>query len=178
MNEALGIESPENLRYSYLDKFQVVDGPCQIPPHKCAGCGHALVNSTDQYVDWGFDVDFYGQIILCVDCFRQAANQLEFMAPEQWKELQKDSETRFHMIQDLLAENKRLRDALASLGLIGIVATDLSLSDAGKVQESGGGSEGGDPPPPAEQESNGQDASKGSTELSGDDTLSDLIAGI
>lgn len=178
-----------NLQYSYLDKFQIQTGPCQIPPHKCAGCGRALVNSSDTWVDWNFDVEFYGQVIICTDCFRQAANQLEYAAPEQWKEMFQETQKQFSVIQDLLQENKRLRDVLASLGLIGVVADGLSLASVGEIEESvrsqggengnkelpGGGSESTDSPEP---ESDGSDAGKGSPKLHGDDTLNELIAGI
>lgn len=183
------VESPENLQYSYLDKFQIMTGPCQIPPHKCAGCGRALVSSSDTWVDWNFDVDFYGQVIICTDCFRQAANQLEYAAPEQWKEMHAETVKQFEVIQDLLQENKRLRDVLASLGLIGLVSDGLSRASVGEIEESvrcqggeggdasvsSGGSESADSP---ESESDGSDASKGSSQLHGDDTLDELIAGI
>jgi hypothetical protein len=100
------------------------------------------------------------------------------MAPEQWKQVVDENRDLCAKLESLSDENKRLRDALASLGLIGVIATDLDLSDVGAVEESGPGIEGSDTPAPAEPESDGQDAGGGSSELHGDDALNELIAGI
>jgi len=189
MVDDIGVETPENLRYSYLDKFQVLQGPMQLPPHKCAGCGYALVSSTDKYVDWCFDVEFYGQVALCINCFRSAANQIGYMSPDQWESVMTERSDLYGRVHELIEENMRYKDALASLGLIGVTSADSSVASVGEVEESessdggesgnapvsDGGSEGDNA---TEPESDGQDASQGSSELYGDDTLNELIAGI
>lgn len=189
MVNELGVETPENLKYTYLGKIQVLEGPMQLPPHKCAVCGRALVSNTDKYIDWCFDVEFYGQVAFCTDCFLSAANQLGYMAPDQWESVMTERHQMFGRIEELMEQNKRLSDALASLGLVGIPVDNSLVSPLGsnKVSEANDGGASGNAPfsdgdsegnDSAEPKSDGSTSSKGSPELHGDDTLNELIAGI
>jgi hypothetical protein len=49
-------------------RFQLLDRPAALPG-KCAVCG--AVNKP--VVDFGFDLDFYGVVMFCVECLRSAA---------------------------------------------------------------------------------------------------------
>lgn len=187
--EALAL-LPDNLRYSYIDKFQVLPGPLNFPPYKCAGCGNHILSKEQGYVDWGFQLDFYGQVVFCVDCFRQAANQLYFMDPGQVRQLVEAKSKLIRENSDLINEVTELRNALAA---IGIVTRNPSIDGAPFTDEEGspevGEREGFDvpvepkvsggdeqPTPEAKSESLRQDTSSRSTELSSDDTLDRLLS--
>lgn len=180
---------PENLRYSYIDKFQILDGPLNQPPYKCAGCGNHILSKEQGYVDWGFSVDFYGQVCFCTDCFRQAANQLCFMDPQQVRQLVEAKSKLIRENSDLINEVTELRNALASIGIVtrDPVIDGVPFSGATQQREIPAGqsiSRGGQFRASVENEftaasteskSVRQNTSKRSSQLSGDDTLDQLL---
>lgn len=173
---------PENLVYTTIDKFQLRQGPVDQAPHKCASCGNPIITKEQWYVDWLFTLDYYGQVIFCVDCVRQMANQLGYMDPKQVRELVMAGSAVTAQNMQLLEENKRLRDALAALGLVTSNPV-LDNSDLVSVEEP----RQEDEPDPVEQPVNDpepdeaesgtvqQDASERPSSLSGDDTLDQLL---
>lgn len=62
---------------SLTSRFQIVERPLALPG-KCASCG-----STDrQSVDFGFDVDDYGTVYLCIPCLTEVGTVIG-LVPEQ-----------------------------------------------------------------------------------------------
>lgn len=187
--EALA-ELPENLRYSYIDKFQVQKGPLNQPPYKCAGCGNHIMSAEQDYIDWGFSVDFYGQVVFCGHCFRQAANQLYYMDPNQVRQLVEAKSKLIRENSDLINEVTELRNALAAIGVVTrhnppIERSPLPVDPRQEENreyerrdlpvESGTTDEDELPTPPAEPEPVRQSSSERSAELRGDDTLERLL---
>lgn len=186
--EALA-ELPENLRYSYIDKFQVQKGPLNQPPYKCAGCGNHILSAEQDYIDWGFSLDFFGQVVFCGYCFRQAANQLYYMDPTQVKQLVEAKSALIRANSDLINEVTELRNALSAIGVVtrnplidgvplhGEEGSQGSSGEAGRDAPVDSPVSSGDEhtTPEAESESVRQDASERFAELSGNDTLDKLL---
>lgn len=175
IDEITELETPENMRYSYLDKFQILEGPLELPPNKCAGCGFAIYEKAHKYVDWNFSLEFYGQVVFCVDCFRQAANQLGYMDPDQTERLIDAKCEQVRLNSELVNEVARLRDALASLGLIGLTHGDTHIPIVGEMES--------EPDLPvdngkfarAKQRSNKSTDVGGSADVSSDDIVTQLL---
>lgn len=60
-------------------RFSVSAKP-QVSPGKCACCGSV----SKPVVDFGFDVEFYGSVLMCGDCIREAYSMLTAMFPDQY----------------------------------------------------------------------------------------------
>lgn len=64
-------------------KVQVVAYPTQLPS-KCACCGsvpngHTELKNTRYFVDFGLDLNEFGTVYLCSDCFVEAASKFGFI---------------------------------------------------------------------------------------------------
>ena len=69
----MNVESPESV---INGRFKVSEKPL-VAPGKCACCG-----AVDRpVVDFGFDVDFYGTILMCGNCLREALGVYEGAFP-------------------------------------------------------------------------------------------------
>lgn len=173
---------PENMIYTTIDKFQVRQGPVDQAPHKCASCGNPIISKEQWYVDWLFTIDYYGQVLFCVDCVRQMANQLGYMDPGQVKQLVEAKSALIRQVSELLNENLELRNALAA---IGIVTRDSEFVKRDCVADSEERQASGDVPveqsvddsnfDEAEPRAVQQNTSERLTRLSGDDTLDKLL---
>lgn len=177
---------PENLKYTTIDKFQVRPGPVDQPPYKCASCGNPIISKDQWFVDWLFTLDYYGQVLFCVECVRQMCNQLGYMDPGQVRQLVEAKSKLIQQVSELINENMELRNAL---GAIGIVTRDSEFVRRTGVADSSeretGGQEGGDSPVDqsvadresveAEQGSVQSDSVERSPVVSGDDTLDELL---
>jgi len=177
---------PENMVYTTIDKFQVRQGPVDQPPYKCASCGNPIISKDQWYVDWLFTLDYYGQVIFCTDCVRQMCNQLGYMDPGQVRELVMTGSRVTAQNMELIEENKRLRDALAAIGLVTRDPEsnrDSSVADSSEREASG--PEVGDSsvdqsiadrePVETEQGSVQSTPVERSSVVSGDDTLDELL---
>lgn len=173
---------PDNMIYTTIDKFQVRQGPVDQAPHKCASCGNPIISKEQWYVDWLFTIDYYGQVLFCIDCVRQMANQLGYMDPGQVKQLVEAKSALIRQVSELLNENLELRNALAA---IGIVTRDPNFSDGLSLVVEETGQDDRDVPveqpvddsnfDEAEPRVVQSDSSERSARLSGDDTLDKLL---
>lgn len=103
------------------NKFQVVEEPLSIIPHKCSGCGRYSSNDPEnplQFIHWNFDVEFYGFVYICVGCVAQMAGRLGFAFPKQVEQMTRTTERFMDFADKLEAENRELRNALGSLGVV------------------------------------------------------------
>lgn len=165
----------DNMEYSHLDAFQIHVGPPPMSPHKCAACGRY---NADKFIDWNFQLDFYGNVYLCLECFTQCANQLQYMDSTQWERVVDELHTVEERCAELEEENEALKGALRNLGII--LDRDLipGVPPVGEVPESNSdaGSRKRNPrtkPRPA-QSNDG----RRSTDISGDDTLDGILGSI
>ena len=51
-------------------KFQLTNSPAL--PASCVACGRSQSNSNQQFVDFNASLDWYGAILFCVDCIKEA----------------------------------------------------------------------------------------------------------
>lgn len=102
------------------DRVQVLDHP-QALPGKCVICGYpgGIHGDGRKFVDFQFDIDFYGAVIFCTSCLTNCVNKLGFLSPEQTKELEGKLLKLEESLQRALTENARLRNALDSLDFLG-----------------------------------------------------------
>jgi len=72
-------------------------------PNKCANCSFSGYEPGRFFVDFGVDLEFYGTIYLCTNCFAECANIIGWISPAEADQLKsRDAE--------LTAEVERLRE--------------------------------------------------------------------
>lgn len=120
-----------------LGRFQViVNSSPPALPGKCVVCG---TTSRDiSYVDFGFDLDFYGVVYFCSNCITEVAMLLNYIPPAQWQELT-DS------LGDVVAENTELQqrngelkhaiDSLSRLISAGSVTVTVDVEDVADTEQ-------------------------------------------
>lgn len=105
-------------------RFRIMERP-NIMPGKCAVCG-----GVDRpVVDFGLNIQFYGAVMLCVDCVSEAGVRVGMVRPEDNAEANLQtgqSVTEFLEAHNLKVITNELHDALA-----GVVA-GYSASDAAR----------------------------------------------
>lgn len=62
-------------------------------PGKCVVCGYSGGKDEDErtFIDFGFDLDYYGVVYFCSGCMTEIANVLGFYDHEQWGALVKEN---------------------------------------------------------------------------------------
>lgn len=159
-----------------LSRFQILEAPQTLSPNKCV-CGAW----SGPFIDLGIDIDEgYGVVYLCKDCFVEAAGQLGYHSPEQYK-------TATIAVEILRTENNKLKDRmevmenaldslsalskLSTVGLSGNAVLDFPQPEQSiKVDD--------------DSESSGEEGSikqadvEGSTDLFNDDSLNDFLDSI
>ena len=109
----------EEITYSQLAKFQLLEEPLQNPPHKCCGCGRYSSGNPSEllhFVDMGFDLEFLGEVYICIEgCFREVMNQLGVLTREQTLRLQEKHDKLIEENKRLTEENKEYKDAVGSI---------------------------------------------------------------
>jgi hypothetical protein len=94
-------------------RFRIMERP-EIMPGKCAVCGGV----SRPVVDFGLNIQFYGAVMLCVDCVSEAGVRVGMVRPEDNAEdnLQTgQSVTEFLEAHDFKVVTRELHDALASV---------------------------------------------------------------
>lgn len=165
------------MEYNYLSKYQIVEGPLQQLPNRCAGCGSY---DAKRYLDWGLSIEFFGTVYICLDnCLTELVNQFGYHSPEQFDLLQKGHNDLLIDCTKLSEENKELKSALASITSVLGMDRAISMSDPSTVEQI-------KPQPESESEhvtdsdevesrSNEQDDEPGSSDVSSDDSLNKLF---
>lgn len=103
-----------------LGRFQIVHGSPPCLPGKCVVCG----STHGRFVDFGFDIDFYGVVYFCDKCFTEGANSLGYLSPRQGQDLR---DLVMHLEEQVAIEsgkNVRLNDAVDSLSRLRISVPD------------------------------------------------------
>lgn len=66
-------------------KVQVIRNTEALPA-KCVIC-HKPVDGNRQFIDFGFDIDYYGQVLFCVECLSPVAEACGYVRYEDFKKL-------------------------------------------------------------------------------------------
>jgi hypothetical protein len=183
---------------SAQSKFQFVTAPLQQLPHKCAGCFRYDDPDCDKnghlvFLDWNFEVEFYGKVFICVDCLREIVNQLGWATDKQVKRADNVISDLLGQVSALSVENENLRNAVGNLSIVaadrpainfsssstmadfevtdGDVADDTERVSDESISDS-------DVEPGINEELARQDDGEGSTDLRGDDDLNALLDSI
>ena len=115
------------------DRVQVLDFLNALPG-KCAMCGYPGGQGDGRkFVDIGFDLDFYGQVVFCSHCMGQIAERLGYVPQERVQHLYDDLEKSVNQIQLMGAENAKLRHGLSSLDFL---PRHIDTSNEGTAKES------------------------------------------
>jgi len=115
-------------------RFKVLDRPYNDPGH-CAVCGSV----SKPVVDFDMSVDYYGAVLLCADCVREAfilMNTLhpELTAPAQVVPLYDGNALNAGMVHEYLAASLESTRRLIAV----LPDSDLSLEDAVELLEADG----------------------------------------
>lgn len=97
-----------------LGRVQLVNGTPQMAPGKCVICGTSG-NSESQFIDTGWDIDFYGVVYFCLNCIREAAAVLSMMPVENYEALVNSYNELDFKYSALSDENESLRNVISSL---------------------------------------------------------------
>lgn len=153
------------------DRIQILDRPVALPAH-CVVCGFTGGTESDgrKFIDFNFDLDFYGAVIFCDKCFLTGINGLGYLSPEQALKLKQEREELTGKLQTALAENAKLRSALDSLSFLGSsdsvsspVASDKSLPETSEDSE------------PDDNRSTKSTNKRGSKNIPDDDEVDDIL---
>lgn len=101
------------------NRIQILDRPVSLPG-KCAVCGYSGGAAKDdrKFIDFGFDIDFYGVVYFCSSCVLSSVNVLGWISPKQVEELKSVVASLEIKVQELLSENAKLRAGLDSLSFL------------------------------------------------------------
>lgn len=118
------------MSYNVQSKYQIIEGPLQQLPHKCAGCGTYGTPDNNKFFDWNLEIEFFGKVMLCLSCFTEMANQIGFYSPTQFNKLDDMFKRVDQINMKLREENKELKSAVVSLSsVLGVDIPTSILSD-------------------------------------------------
>lgn len=93
-------------------RVQVIFHP-QLPA-KCVICGcHA--DGLRQFIDFGFQIEFYGSVVFCTECMTPVAEACEFIPYREFKKLANVLEISLDRGTELEAERDKLKSLLDGL---------------------------------------------------------------
>lgn len=115
-------------------RFSISKSPQNLPS-KCVVCG-AWGGDGRDFVDFGFDIDFYGTVYFCSVCLTECCNKLGYISPSQWTIVNEMNEGLIQRVQTVEADNVLLRSALASTDFLrGGNTSDFSVANTSGVED-------------------------------------------
>lgn len=107
-------------------KFKLLEANELTTPGCCISCG----NSSGQFIDFGYTVEFWGAAYFCVDtCFREAANTFEYYSPEQYNRVVSD-------LEFYIRENDNLQRQTSEMQrVLGIITDNLSSTNVSAADD-------------------------------------------
>lgn len=114
-------------------------------PGKCIICGASDNTDGRFYIDFGFEIDFYGVVYFCSHCLSECAAAVGYISPSLFKVVDEENKEFASKLSELSAENVKLRVGLSQLDFLGSHGT-ISDFDPG-VKESAD-TKGSDDPEP------------------------------
>lgn len=108
-----------------LGRVQLVKGTPPAPPGKCVICG-GVGDKDSEFIDFGFEIDFYGVIYFCMPCIFEATSVLGLVSQQKYEDLQKQLELQEAAIKSLQLENGELYGVLGSLNKLSLFNSSAS----------------------------------------------------
>src|SRR5690349_2608003 len=99
-------------------RVQILDSPISLPG-KCVLCGASDNNDGRQYIDIGFELDFYGVIYFCTHCLQEVSAAAGFFPAHLVESLKLEIHNLAEDKMKVDAENVKLRVALNNLDFLG-----------------------------------------------------------
>lgn len=127
-----------------IGRFQLIKGSPPMLPGKCAICG--TVDTDREYVDFGFELDYYGVVYFCNFCLAEMVALLGYIPTDRWKMIVDENIKLENTNEELQKQNQELKDAinhlsnLISSGSISVaIVTDVVSEDveSGSDEERG-----------------------------------------
>jgi hypothetical protein len=152
--------------YAPQSRFLIIEGPLQLLPHKCATCSRGYATDTGgrtsdlKFFNCNLDLEFFGNLYICVDCVREMAMQLGMVQAKDVQALEKAHEEEVDKGFKLEEENEELRHDVASFRAL--INSSVSASGgAGILSEKTPGPEvGAGEPKPAGTTKQSEDSGK------------------
>lgn len=112
------------ITYRDASKIRVLEAP-RLAPGVCTVCG-CSDNEDRQYVDTGWDIEFYGVVYFCTFCFLEVANHVGCLTKEQSEALEDELNRAKQTILNFRNKEKIVDDALNQLRTSGLL--DLAVT--------------------------------------------------
>lgn len=114
-------------------KFKLLRSNELTTPGCCISCG----NSSGEFIDFGYTVEFWGAAYFCVDtCFREAANTFDYISPEQHSKItietalyKKENEELKLQVSEMKRVLATIVDNLSSTNSSGLIVDDATDSE-------------------------------------------------
>ena len=117
------------------DKITVITYPGV--PNKCAICNRGS-DGERKFVDFQLSVDYYGAIVICLDCFFPVAQVLGYHSEQDYEEVTQQLRNVHDFAQKVKEENELLNASLNSLFAVRPnLKPDYPMADENTDQDSG-----------------------------------------
>lgn len=116
-----------------LGRVRLITGTPPCSPGTCVVCG-TPGDSDSKFVDFGFDIDFYGVVYFCEVCIKEVMHVLDFVPTELYEDICNDLFIAGNRIEDLEVENRNLKNAIRSLRDLDLVDSSTSVKQSDVVE--------------------------------------------
>lgn len=113
-----------------VSKFQLIRGYPPAAPSKCVSCGAF----SGDFIDFGFDIDYYGAVYFCRSCFTEGCYLFGYHSDEKMKLLAKELGESNSEVLRLTIENEALKNALAATDLVSGVIDSIKSNNLPAVE--------------------------------------------
>lgn len=143
-----------------MSRQSVVTDPA--PPGKCLICGRHD-NGVVKFIDFNFSLDYYGAVVVCLDCITESHELLGFVKAEQLEVANAEITNLQNRLDNAYADLDSYRSIVDSLSS---VRPDLRIARPKGSEADTSSDESSDSTESVESESNESDSSGGLTDVS------------
>jgi hypothetical protein len=119
---------------SVLGRVRLVKGTPPCAPGKCVLCGDCG-NKDSEFIDFGFELDFYGVIYFCQTCIIEISSVLDFVPKKQLEEVKDNLARATFALDAMTAQVEELSSVINSLKRFDVILGDSSSSEQPTVVE-------------------------------------------
>lgn len=112
-----------------MSKFFILEARQLKLPSKCVSCGASGLNDGRKFIDFGYDIDYYGAVYFCELCFVEICKQLGWISKKESVELEEEymlTKARMKTLEDEVIAYRNILDGVDFLHLSN---TDSSTND-------------------------------------------------